>query len=180
MASELNPTTTTDDGLVLKNAARVEDIATRIDIRVEARLTSWKCNRLIRRDFNLVTSKMFIRCRDRTLRYQVLGLLEELVLQSEFLKAESSQYAISHALPTTIIPIRIVCPEASMLYKTLIAIDDSITRFHCAYLDEIVTLNTLQGAPEEALAAFSDLKHYILGTSAQQTAHEMGRDNGIT
>lgn len=180
MASELNPTTTTDDGLVLKNAARVEDIATRIDVRVDARLTSWKCNRLIRRDFNLVTSKMYIRCRDRASRHQVLGLLEEMVLQSEFLKAESSQYEISHALPPTIIPIRIVCPEASMLYKTLVAIDESITRFHCAYLDGIATKDKLHGAPEEALAAYFDLKHYILGSLAKQTADEMGRDNGIT
>lgn len=180
MASELNPTTTTDDGLVLKNTARIEDIASRIDVRVDARLTSWKCNRIIRRDFNLVSAKLYIRCRDKGSRHQVLGLLEEMVLQSEFLKGESSQYAISIVITPTIVPLRIVSPEASMLYKTLIAIDESITRFHCAHLDGIVTRDQLHAAPEMALAAYSDLKTYVLGSVSKRTAGELGRDNGIT
>ena len=58
---------------------------------------------------------MYIKCRNKNDKRQVKSLIEEFVLQSEFLKAESELFELSYDLQVGSVPLRIVSPEASLL-----------------------------------------------------------------
>lgn len=180
MASELNPTTTTADGLVLKNQGLIEDIITRTEIRVEAAFVSWQCSRIVRRDFNLVTRKMFIRARDKVGRQQVMGFMEELQLQAGSLKDESLKYELESVSAPTVFPLRLVTPEATMLYKSLLVMDAAIARFYSAYMNGHIGKNQYEDSPIKAITAYNSLKSYVMSTSVNRTASEIGKERGIT
>lgn len=179
MPTPINPTITTEAGLVLKNVGRIEDIDTRLEVRIDANLRSWQCSRMLRRDFNLVTAKMYIKCRNKNDKRQVKSLIEEFVLQSEFLKAESELFELSYDLQVGSVPLRIVSPEASLLYKTFMEIDLVIAKLTCAELDLRLSHEKLQEMPQDVFCAYSDLKTYVLGVTQMKTAAELGQENGI-
>lgn len=179
MLTPINPTLTTEAGLVLKNVGRIEDIDTRMEVRTDANLRSWQCSRILRRDFNLVTAKMYIKCRDKRDRRQVKDLISEFVLRSEFLKAESELCELSYDLQVGTVPLRIVSPEASLLYKTFMDIDLVIAKLTCAEMDQRLTHEKAQEMPLDVFCAYSDLKTYVLGVTQMKTAAELGQENGI-
>jgi hypothetical protein len=182
MASKMNPTTTTSDGLVMKNTGKIEDVFSRLEARLSLKLASWQCSRYLRRDFNIVSEKMFRRCRSRnpTDPQQIRGLLEEFSLQAEMLKAESLQYDITQELIFQTVDVRIVSPESMQLVKAFKATDEAMVRVICAFQDQKISKEEMENYPRPAFAAYSDLKQYILRSVPQRTATEMAQEQGVT
>jgi hypothetical protein len=183
MASEMNPTTITDDGLVLKNTGMIEDIITRLEHRADVDLVSWQISRILRRDYNIVSKKMFIRCRDRNGREQVRGLIEELMLQAEMLRGESLKYEAfkeTHPLVPTALVLRVVSPETMQMLKALLVIDQAIGLVKSANIAGHVDKSTMEAFPVVALKAYTDVKQYVMGTISTGTATELAREQGVT
>jgi hypothetical protein len=179
MDTNLSETPKTESGLVVKHTGRVEDIHSRMEVRVTPVIITWQICRLMRRDFNYTTTKMFLKCLRKSTRSQVNDLLAEVVIQAEFLKSYADQFDLSFDLGGEPIPIRLICPEASMLYKTLLTVDNSIARLDCAQADLKITYQNSLDAIGPVFSAVSDLKSYCCNPK-NKTASVLAVENGIS
>lgn len=177
-----NPTVNIESGHVLKNVSRVEDIHARMEVRVEANVRSWEVGRILRRDFNLLTSRMYKAAhgRDQKMGREIRNLTMDLVLQGEFFKADSDQFNETHEFPIhSTIPLRIISPEANLVLRTLLAADAAMMRYQCAVLDGVLDREVRQRKWNEFTPAYYDLKNFILnsnksGKTAAQLSEELG------
>lgn len=131
-----NGTAVTDDGLVVKNVHRAERINTNFEARVEAPFESWQVCRLVRRDFNFVTSKSFHRtAHRRQTGHDLRDLGYDLRLQAEFFRDDVSNLPTNPAPDVKVVPIRLftnlgeacTAPCSSPTRRTLASITRSAT-----------------------------------------------------
>lgn len=168
----------TSSGLVVKHTERIAQIHTRMEVNIEPLIQTWQISRWVRRDFNYVSTKMYLKCLHRPSKVQVRDLLAEVVVQSEFLQSYAVQFEMSFDLGGDPVPIRLVSPEAAMLYKTIMVVDNSMARLHCAQTDLKLSYKDATDIILPFFSALSDLKHYCLNTK-QKTSAEIAAENGI-
>lgn len=179
-----NPPIVIESGHVLKNAARIEDIHTRMELRREVPLTSWECSRILRRDFNLVTSSMFKACTrrsDENKRSEIRRLLVDFVLQGEMFDGESSTYEMTREIEVlNIVPLRVVSSEANLLLRTFVTADKAMARLKCAVSDGLINEDGRTQMFQGFITPYMDLKNYVLGTrKSEKTADELGKELGV-
>jgi hypothetical protein len=176
-------TAVTDDGLVLKNIDKVENLNTKIDSRVTGRFRSWQICRDVRRDFHLVTSKLFKRSRDRVFMAQAKDLLGELVVQGEFLKEAAANFPEppENAVGVSEVPLRIVSPEAGLLYRAFREVDGSIAALNHASKTEKIPRFEAEEKIQAFLTAYKYFKSYVIGKQqSEKSAAELGAEGGIS
>lgn len=171
--------TKTESGLVLKNVRRVEEIRTKLEVNINAVFFTWQVCRPVRRDFHLVTSKLYIKSLKPELRSQIGALCDEFVLQTEFLKSECAQYVLNYDLGATHVPLRIVNRDAALIYKTFKDVDEIMARLQCAQTDLLISREKANEIVRPVFEAFSSIKSYALQNNTR-TAAELGKDIGIS
>lgn len=171
--------TKTESGLVLKNVRRVEEIRTKLEVNIDAVFLTWQVCRPIRRDFHLVTSKLYIKSLKPECRSQIADLCNEFVLQTEFLKAECTQYVLNYDQGATLVPLRIVNRDAGLIYKTFKDVDDVMARLQCAQTDLLISRDQANEMVRPVFEAFSSIKSYALQNNTR-TAAELGKEIGIS
>lgn len=179
-----NPPIVIESGHVLKNAARIEDLRTNMEHRVEVPLTSWECSRILRRDFYIVTASMFKTCSRRGnehRRSEVRRLLLELVLQGEVFDGESSAYEMTRDIPLdSTVPLRVVSGEANLLLRTFMNADKAMARLQCAVSDGLINREGRMRMFQDFIGPYMDLKKYVLGKpESNKTAAELGEELGV-
>lgn len=181
MSETLQSPNVTEDGLVIKNTARIERIESRMEKRLTVQVFSWQISRVIRRDFNLLSAKMYMRGQDKKQKAQISELLLELSLQSASLKAESTNFSDDPNPTIRELPIRIVSPESAMLYQALKEADKVYARLGFAYREHQITERSFNERCHSFESAYSDLKRYIIGiATSNKTAAEIGQEKGIS
>ncbi|WP_143450326.1 hypothetical protein [Janthinobacterium sp. BJB446] len=174
-------TSITEDGFVLKNVDKIECIRTRMDSRMTVSLYSWQASREIRRDFNLLSCKIFTRGQDKRFLAQVRELLLEMVTEGEFLKADALPF-FDGALPEPMhFPLRIVCPEAGLLLRAFQDADKPIAYLNLAASSGKLDRIAANDMAFPFLAAYRNLKMFLLGiNTSKETAQALGEQAGIS
>lgn len=177
-------TAVTEDGLHLKHVAKIESLTTNLDSRLTARILSWQVSRTIRRDFNKVTTKLFMRGRDSVFKTQAKDLLVEFSVQGEFLKAAAAEYPLppSDIVAPVEIPLRIVSAEAGLLMRVFRECDGPIAALNHATSTGAISKETKEEIMQPWERAFKDFKSYVIGENRQssKTAAELGAEGGIS
>lgn len=185
MADKLfNPTIHTDDGLVVKNVARAEAIDTSLEMRVQPVLYSWECSRILRRDFSIMTTKMYMALSSRKdwRKEQIQSLLYDLKLASENFVVTCKPYKATRPVPDEELrrlpSMRILSREAMILYKCFTAVDEGMMRLSCAMVDGKMNREQRRDIFRKFEVHYSDLKTLIMhnrenSKTSEQLASEL-------
>lgn len=175
-------TAVSQDGYKIKNVDKIEAVTAGMDCRVEARFYSWQISREMRRDFHLLSRKIFLRARNETFRQNLRDLLLELRMQATFVAAEAESYEKPQFPFPQVVPFRIVSKEGSMLYKICCEADLPIAILTEASKSGRITQQHSESMIEPFMLAYKDLKHFLMGQATQstKTAAELGKEGGIT
>jgi hypothetical protein len=177
-------TVITGDGLALKNVDKIGALNTNIDSQVVARFLSWQVSREVRRDYHLVTSKLFKRSRDKVFRAQAKSLLVEMVVQGEFLKESALEYPAppSDLVVPMEVPLRVVSPEAGLLYRAFSEADAPIAALNHASKTDVISKEHMEQLVKPFLDAYKDFKSFVMGQQqlSTKTAAELGAEGGIS
>lgn len=170
----------TEEGLVLKNVAKIEDITTRLERRVEIDTRSWQISRHLRRDFNLIASKIYkITSANKDGRYAVHDLLMEIALQASEFGTQSSEFSEHGEGEVRKLELRLISAESSMLFNALRQVDLSYARTNFA-IEQTQLTHRRQGEMAEGFEiAYAGLKKYLFAKQPTKTADELGREMGI-
>lgn len=175
----------TADGLALKNFDRVDRIDSRLAQQMDAHFHSWQACRMVRRDFNFVTAKMFHRMVPKTansdLKSQIRGLVHEVRLQAELLAIECQAFETNPAPEIRVVPLKLISPSASSLYRAFSYADIAYAKLNYAAENRKISPDEVHDYAHDFVLAFSDLKHYCsLKSTSTKSAHELGIDQGIS
>jgi hypothetical protein len=180
--SNRNPKTA--GGKTIHYLDTIEGIRASRELRVEARLTSWEVDRVIRRDFNYISKQVFKTCTSgkEAERSIVRELITEFMLHGEYFKGKSSMYEVTREIPADrIVPIRIVSAEANHLFRALMTGDAAMMRLKCAVIDGVMTKEERTHHFQEFMMPYYELKLVLRrGATLARTASELGEDLGIT
>lgn len=144
------------EGRVMKGVDRIEEITTRYEERVSVPFMTWQCSRLMRRDFNLMTAKMYKISRSPGAMMKVLNKLADIENQARLVNEYAAALKAPVAIIPTDLPLRLVSPEARSLVNALVVFDLALAKLLGAYgakeADECST---------GFFAAYGRLKHFI-------------------
>ncbi|WP_194726354.1 hypothetical protein [Noviherbaspirillum malthae] len=174
----------TAGGKILRYLDRVEGVRATREMRLEARVTSWEVDRILRRDFNLVSQKLYRACSiwSPPERSVVRELITEFILHGEYLVGKSSMYEVTREIPAEYVtPVRIISAESNHIYRTLVTADAAMMRLKCAVIDGLITREERTHHFNEAMAPYSQLKLILTGQKKlTKTARQLGEELGIT
>lgn len=172
----------TADGLALKNVHRVEQIDARLAQNVDANFQSWQVCRMVRRDFNFVAAKMFHQMAPKnkgSVKEHIRGLVHEVRLQAELLVLECQAFETNPDPDIRVVPLRLVSPASSSLYKAFAFADVAYGKLNYAAEKRKISPDDVHGFAQDFVLAFSDLKNYSIKASSPKSAHELGVAQGI-
>lgn len=179
----LNPTITSESGHVLKNVGMVESINAPLEMRVDAKLYSWECSRILRRDFNLVARKMFMALVSRKdwRDTQIRSLLKDVTLAGETFTVNCSRYKLTRDIPHhSEVPLRLISAESATLYKTFVIVDEGMRRLACAVSDGKMNNEQRTGLFRQFERPYADLKALVLhGRATAKSSEELAAEMGI-
>lgn len=163
---------------------RVEGVRAARDFRLEARVTAWEIDRILRRDFNYMTHRIFKICTSGTdaERSVVRELITEFMLHGEYFKGKSSAYEVTREIPAEYVtPMRLISAEANHLYRTLMTGDAAMMRLKCAVIDGLMSKQERTHHFAEFVMPYFQLKMVLSGQKSKaKTASELGEELGIT
>lgn len=174
----------TAGGRAIHYLDRVEGARAARDLRLEARVTSWEIDRVLRRDFNYLSHKIFRVSAAGTPaeRSVVRELITEFMLHGEYFKGKSSAYEVTREIPAEyVMPMRIISAEANHLYRTLMTGDAAMMRLKCAVIDGLMSREERSHHYAEFIMPYHQLKMILSGQKVRtKTASELGEELGIT
>jgi hypothetical protein len=184
MEKSISRNPNTAGGKAIHYLDRIEGIRASRELRVEARLTSWEVDRVMRRDFNFLSTQVFKVCtsgKDAE-RSMVREMITEFMLHGEYFKGKSSMYEVTREIPADlIIPIRIVSAEANHIFRTLMTGDAAMMRLKCAVIDGVMTKQERTHLFQEFMRPYYELKLVLQRRGARaKSASELGEELGIT
>lgn len=164
--------------LVVRNVDRINEIFSRTEMQVIARIKTWQVGRIVRREYYYVTAKLFLKLKDRRQRETINDLMGEFVMQTEFLKAACVDFPINYDLGCQTVPLRIVCREAFMLYKTLMDFDEAVARLHCAQVDQRISADDAERLMQPVMVAFCGFKGFVENLKPKSST-EIAQERGL-
>lgn len=171
---------TTEDGLVLKNVEKIEEVTSRLERRVTLDTYSWQVSRHLRRDFNLIASKVFkLTSSNKDIRFQIHDLLMEIASQAVEFDAESSEFSDLGDVQIRTLPLRLVSVESAMLFNSLKQADKVYGRTNWAVQEGKLTMRRQTELAEGFEIAYGGLKRFLFGREKVMTAGELGKEMGI-
>jgi hypothetical protein len=117
----------TTEGLIVRDVERINRIhcdARNIDVAPR----SWQCSRWIRREFNLVSYKMFFVMRNPSARRKVRQLLDDVREEADVLESMARKYELPDIAAQAPLHLRLVSNEAEILIDAVMAVDKAIVK----------------------------------------------------
>jgi hypothetical protein len=173
-------TAVTDDGLVVKNVHRVERISTNYEARVEAPFESWQICRLVRRDFNFVTTKGFHRgVKKRAVGNHMRDLGYDLRMQAEFLRDDVASFPANPQPDVRTVPIRLFNHFGGSLYRSMLIADKAYARLNHAFATGKVSEDDFREYSRNFELAWAGIKAFLNEGQSDKSAQELGAAQGI-
>lgn len=150
--------------LVIKGVDRVEMIVVHgEDDRRDAELFTHVLSRIMRRDFNVTSVKLFWFTKGYRRRENARAKLRDLVDEVTRLEDIARPYEMPHGTPAATCTMRIVSPEAGSLFEALVRADRALHKLMHSPLAEVAEENM---AP--FMRAFTHLRSAVFGFSDER------------
>lgn len=130
----------TEQGLKLKGVEKIHRIHCDASYQ-DVVLQTWQFGRIVRRDFNLLSYKVFFAVRRDDQRRKIRHLVDNLVEEAEVLEALVRRYELAKTSDQTILNLRIVSDESLRLLKTLQAADKALSKLKNSEIAEVAVEN---------------------------------------
>lgn len=132
----------TGNPLVIKGVARIESIVlSREEVRLDAEVRSHVISRVMRRDFNLTSVKLFWYTRSYPRRKVARGMLDDLQAEAERLEDLARPYEMPAGPAAATCSMRIISDEAQLLFDALMLADRSLYKLMHSPLAEVAEEN---------------------------------------
>lgn len=149
----------TGNPLVIKGVERIESIKLQgEDVRVDAELRSHVISRVMRRDFNLTSVKLFWFTKGYNRRKTAKLMLDDLQAEAERLEDLARPYEMPAGPAAATCSMRIISDEAKLLFDALMLADRSLYKLMHSPLAEVAEDNMVP-----FLRAFAMLRKQIFG-----------------
>lgn len=113
--------------LVIKGVARIESIVLQgPDVRRDARLYTHVFSRLMRRDFNPTSVKLFWYAKAHQRRTKIRSMLADLLEEAEALETMARPYEWKSTQPAASCQMRMISNETELLFSALIQADKAL------------------------------------------------------
>lgn len=173
MNTEAATTTTTKsltpDGLTFKGVDKIDRL--KGDYPFEyVTLYTWQCNRMVLRDYNLVSYKMTLMGRNAEVNNKIQKALLDLSEEAEMVHDMAAKYEMPVIDPSqtrSIDNLRVVSPEAQTLIDAILKVDRALFKLSNSELSEVAFDNC-----SRFVSAYERLKRVVInkrsksGTSA--------------
>lgn len=146
----------TAQGLALKGVEKIRRIncdATEKDVI----LRTWQFGRIIRRDFNLLSYKMFFAMRRHELRMRVKPALDDLVEEADVLDAMTRKSELPTPDQSTFLNLRIVSGDTERMLDALLTADRALAKMNMTEMAEVADENC-----SRMYMAYARLKNILL------------------
>jgi len=132
----------TGNPLVIKGVARIESIVlSREEVRLDAEVRSHVISRVMRRDFNLTSVKLFWYTKRYTCRKVAREMLDDLQAEAERLEDLARPYEMPAGPAAATCSMRIISEEAQLLFDALMLADRSLYKLMHSPLAEVAEEN---------------------------------------
>jgi len=132
----------TGNPLVIKGVERIESIVLqRQDLRLDAELRTHVISRVMRRDFNLTSVKLFWYTKGYLRRQTARRMLLDLQAEADRLEDLARPYEMPSSAPAATCSMRIISDEAQLLFDALILADRSLHKLMHSPLAEVAEDN---------------------------------------
>ncbi|MFP3637483.1 hypothetical protein [Paraburkholderia sp. SIMBA_054] len=166
-----------------KNQARIQEIRTNTDVEVQVRVRSPRIRRWVVREFNFVTSQLYLSVNSREGRAlnkkrRLKELLDELSYCVDMLEADTEYYegAINEEVfPGISFGLRLVSPAASVIYKCLVRADIACTKLYMSEFNGNLDRDKREKLLEPVTLALLGIKQFSAGF-VPKTAAEMAEE----
>lgn len=130
----------TEQGLKLKGVEKIHRI--RCDARYQdVVLQTWQFGRIVRRDFNLLSYKLFFAMLRDDQRRKIRQLFHNLMEEAEVLEALARRYELPESSDPTALNLRIVSEESLRLLEALQAADKALFKLKNSEMTEVAEEN---------------------------------------
>lgn len=163
----------TGNPLVIKGVERIELInVPGEDVRRDAELYSHYISRVMRRDFNLTSVKLFWYTKGYNRRLAARRMLRDLADEAQRLEDMARQYERPAAAPAATCTMRIISDEAELLFDALMTADRALHKLMHSPLAEVVEENA-----GPFLRSFTVLRKAVFGYDGDQRQLPAGPDS---
>lgn len=154
----------TGNPLVIKGVQRIESIVLqRQEVRLDAELRSHVISRVMRRDFNLTSVKLFWYTKGYLRRQTARRMLQDLLAEAERLEDMARPYEMPSSSPAATCSMRIISDEAQLLFDALMLADRSLHKLMHSPLHEVAEDNMTP-----FLRSFTALRTIVFGFQRQR------------
>lgn len=145
--------------LTIKNVDRIEAIqAPGGDKRCEAALYTWEYSRVMRRDFNLTSVKLFFFCKKPGGLLAARDLLRTLTEEAQVLEDMALRYEMPAAPVFCTCVMRILTDETQQLFDALVTADRAFHKLKNSPMGEVAEDNLIP-----FMRAYNALRQKVIG-----------------
>jgi len=160
---QLSPTA---QPLTIKNVDRIEAIqAPGGDKRCEAALYTWEYSRIMRRDFNLTSVKLFFFCKRPGGLVAARDLLRTLTEEAQVLEDMALRYEMPDEPVFSSCVMRILTDETQQLFDALVTADRAFHKLKNSEMGEVAEDNLIP-----FMRAYNALRQKVIGFPKRQAA----------
>lgn len=162
----------TGNPLVIKGVERIESIVlTKEDVRLDCELRTHLISRVMRRDFNLTSVKLFWYTKAYSRRRSARNMLDDLRAEAERLEDLARPYEMPGGVPAATCSMRIISDEAQLLFDSLMLADRSLHKLMNSPLAEVAEDNL-----GPFLRSFTMLRKEVFGFFTDQRQRPPGAE----
>jgi hypothetical protein len=152
--------------LTIKNVDRIEAIqAPGGDKRCEAALYTWEYSRIMRRDFNLTSVKLFFFCKKPGGQVAARDLLRSLTEEAQVLEDMALRYEMPDEPVFSSCVMRILTDETQQLFDALVTAERAFHKLKNSAMAEVAEDNLIP-----FMRAYNALRQKVIGFPKRQPA----------
>lgn len=161
--------------LVIKGVDRIEMIDVKgEDDRRDAELYTHALSRIMRRDFNVTSVKLFWFTKGYRRRESVRAKLRDLADEANRLEDIARPYEMPSGTPAATCNMRIVSHEAGLLFETLVQADRALHKLMHSPLAEVAEENLVP-----FMRAFTQLRSAVFGFADERPQSAAGHSDAV-
>jgi hypothetical protein len=165
-APACDQSSSTAQQLAVKNVDRIEAInAPGGDKRCEAALYTWEYSRIMRRDFNITSIKLFFFCKQTDQADLARHLLWNLTEEANLLEYMAAPYEMPDGPVYNRCVMRILTEETQRLFDALVTADRAFHKLKNSAMGEVAEDNLIP-----FMRAYNALRQRVIGYAKRQPA----------
>ncbi|WP_429482309.1 hypothetical protein [Paraburkholderia youngii] len=153
-----------------KNQGRVDEIRTNVEVRDSVFIRSPMIRRWYLREFNFVTSRLYLLTKTskstREHKKKLNELLDALNFEAEMLEGDTEFFKgeiNEQIFPGAEYPVRLISREANLLLKAITRADESIAKLYMSEFSQMLNKEKRESLQEGFTAALVALKQFSMG-----------------